>query len=1055
MKWTRVVALFLGTLIPGLFAQSLQNAITGQVQDASGAVVPGVKLTIVNTATNVATVVTTDEAGHYTVPGLVVGEYSVKAESPGMKPVTERGVIVQANRVVRVDLTLTPGQVTESIEVRSSASDVIMRTEDTTTGLVVSQQQVENLPLKGRDFLSLAQIAPGANEAQPGNQNSLGRTQSLNLSSNGQRMFDNNYRLDGVSMIAGFVNGSTFVPSLEALQEVSVQTGQYSAALGTYSGAQVDLVVKAGTNRPHGSAYEFLRNNELNARQFFDRSAPPAFRFNQFGATLGGPIVVPKIYDGRNRTFFFFAYEGDRTRQLSTGQGTAATAAMRGGDLSALLPKVVNDPNTGQPFPNNVIPASRIAPQAVKLMQYIPLPNRPGLGLNYINTGSNVNDENQYFGRLDEKISDRDSIFFRIALRDNNFRNITINPNFGSLGFPANQNYVLSETRTFSPRITNEVSVSYVRESVPTLTGREGANIDPMRDFGISGLNFSDPLVRGIPNAGISGYMGTGENFANPRLLFSNPGFRDNVFIQLNRHALRFGGDFNRWRQDFYSVNATNQGSFSFTGQLSGNSFADFLLGLPYSTTKTDYEVKTDVHQKHASAYIQDDWRVRKNFTLNLGLRYEYAGSYTDLLGMARNFDWSTLSLFPAPGTAAPLNDGSNGFAPRIGLAYNFEKTGTVVRAGFGMFYTQPTVANVNLMGRNPPANSSNTYITNLAAPNLTLADGFLSSQLSTGAPPPAALVTIPQDYGPGYAQSWSLNIQQRLPANWVAEVGYVGSHTLHLDSAHTANTPPPGPGAVQARRPLQQWADIRVFGTDGVAYYQALQTRLQSPSWHGLNLLASYTYSKCIDTKSSASTSAVGSDDAEPQNQLDYLRGERGLAAIDFPQQFKAHVVYQLPFGGKRQGVTSALIGGWQVSAGVTAHSGPPFTITESGNTANTSRGTIRPNRIADGNLPSSGRTPQRWFDTAAFVAAPPYTYGNSGRGIIRGPGTKLLDISVVKRFAMGESRNLELRADAFNTTNTTQFTIPSRTFGTPAFGQISSTYPARNVQVALRFAF
>lgn len=365
MKWTRFLAIPLALLlISGLESQGLQNTITGLVQDSSGAVIANAIVTVTNVATNVATAVHTDVAGRYTVPGLVVGEYTVKAEAPGMQTVIRRGVVVQADRAQRVDLTLTVGSLAESVEVKSSASDVIVRTEDASTGMVVSAQQVNNLPLKGRDFVTLAQIAPGANEALPGVQNSLARTQSLNLSANGQRMFDNNYRLDGVSMISGYVNGSTFVPSLEALQEVSVQTGQYSAALGTYSGAQVDMVVKSGSNQPHGSAYEFLRNNDLNARQFFDRVSPPPYRFNQFGATLGGPLLVPKLYNGRNKTFFFFAYEGDRVRQLSTGQGTAASAAMRNGDFSQLLPAtIIKDPYTGLPFPETSFPPTGLRPR--------------------------------------------------------------------------------------------------------------------------------------------------------------------------------------------------------------------------------------------------------------------------------------------------------------------------------------------------------------------------------------------------------------------------------------------------------------------------------------------------------------------------------------------------------------------------------------------------------------------------------------------------------------------------------------------------------------------
>jgi Carboxypeptidase regulatory-like domain len=1048
-----IVALF-ATGVLCVWSQGLQNSITGEVRDTTGAVVVNASVTVTNVATNVSSTVATNGTGAYTVLGLVVGEYAVKAEAPGMQPVIHRNVVVQANQTVRVDFALSPGQVSESVTVNSSASDVLQRTEDAATGLVVSQKQVDNLPIEGRDFISLAQITPGANEAMPGNQNSLGRTQSMNLSVNGQRMFNNNYLLDGVSMIAGFVNGSTFVPSLEALQEISVQTGQYSAAYGDYSGAQVDMIVKSGTNQLHGSFYEYLRNNDLDARQFFDQSAPPAFRYNQFGATVGGPVVIPKLYNGRNKTFFFFAYEGDRTRQLTTQEATDASAAERGGDFSQLLPgKVIKDPYTGQPFPGNVIPASRIAPQALALMQYIPLPNTAGQSLNFINTASSKDDESQYIGRIDEKISDNDTLFFRAADRDAYLKNVTINPNFQSLSYPSNGDYVLSETHIFSASIVNDARLSYIRESTPTKTGREGDDIDPLRDFGISGLNFSNPLIVGIPTASISGYMGTGENFANPRLLFSSPTFQDGLFIQHGKHSLHIGGDFSRWRQDSYSINATNQGEFIFSGQLSGNAFADFLLGLPYETEMTAYLGEVSIHQKHASAYIQDDWRVLPNLTLNLGLRYEYAGSYSDLLGNARNFDWKTLSLFPAPGVTAPLNDPSNDFAPRFGFAYNLKKTGTVIRGGYGIFFTQPTMANVTLLYRNPPRNSANTYITNLADPNLTLANGFVSSAL--GATAPASLVSIPQDYGPGYAQSWSLNIQQKLPGNWVAEVGYVGSHTLHLDSAHTDNVPPPEPGVVQSNRPLQQWGAIRVFGTDGIAYYDGLVTRLQSTSWHGANILTDYTYSKCLDNKSSASTSAVGNDPTEPQNEEDYIKGEKGRCAIDFTQQFHLQTVYSLPFGKNSHNFAAALIRDWQLSAGVVLHTGPPITITESGNTANTGSGTLRPNRVADGNLPADQRTPQEWFDTSAFVATPPYTFGDSGRGIIEAPGTKIVNLSLVRRLVFHERQEFDIRADAFNALNTTQFGIPGYTLGTASFGQISSTYPARNIQFGLRYAF
>jgi hypothetical protein len=1037
-----------------LWGQGLQNAITGEVKDQSGAVLPNVSITVINTATNVRRPAKTDATGHYTVPSLVVGEYTVRAELAGMKTAIRQGVVVQADNTVRADITMGVGELAQSVEVTAEATAALLRTEDAATGMTVSERQGQALPLKGRNFASLAQMVPGANEAQVSNQNSLNRTQPLNLSVNGQRQFDNNYRMDGVSMIAGFVNGSTFVPSLESLKEVSVQTGQYSAAMGLYSGAQVDMVVKSGGNQVHGSLFEFFRNNKLNARQFFDVTSPPPFRYNQFGATVGGPMLLPKLYNGKDRTFFFFGFEGSRTRRQSTGLANVATAAMRQGDFSAVAGRVIRDPFTKQPFPGNVIPRDRLAPQAQKLLAYVPLPNTSQRGFNYINTGSNASDENQYFGRLDHRFSDRDTLFFRSALRDAEFRNVTINPNFGSLGFPANQNHVLSETHIFSPRVFNEAQISYIRETVPTQTGREGADIDPERDFGMRGLNFTDPLVRGIPNASISGYLGTGENFANPRLLYYSPAVRDNVMVQLSKHTIRFGGELFLRRQDFYAVNARHQGSYSFTGLLSGDAFADFILGLPNSTTRSDYSEKAQLRQWHGALYVNDDWRATRSLTLNLGVRFEHAGVYRDQLGNCRNFDWRTMQQFPEPGVTAPLNESSNDIAPRVGFAWRVRGSNTVVRGGFGLFYTQPTMANVALLFRNPPRNRTNTWNTNLDRPNLTLENGFPQGG-EAGAAPVDDLITIPVDYGPGYAQSYSFNIQHSFGGAWVVEAGYIGSHTLGLDNAWTANTPPPGAGAVQPRRPYQQWGNIRVFATDGMAYYNGLQTRLQTRQWRGLNLLNSYTLSKCMDTNSQPATSSVGTEDAEPQNQNDRFRGERGRCAIDLRHQFKLHAVYELPFGAGWKGFAAAVVKGWQLSGGLTLHAGSPFTAVVSGNRANTSRGAIRPNRVADGNLPADRRTPDRWFDTAAFVSAPLYTFGSSGRNIIEGPATKLLDLSLLKRFRLGEAQAVEFRADFFNLSNTPQFNTPGRTVEAADFGRISSVRAAREIQFGLRLVY
>lgn len=1038
-----ICALILFTSVPS-FAQNLQTAIVGLVRDTSGGVVPGASITVSNQATGVSRTTVTDAEGNFSVASLVAGSYNVTAELSGFKTAIRQNVPVQSDTSVRVDFTLEIGGVGETVEVQARADTRLLRTEDASLGTVLAESQVQGLPVKNRNFMALVQLVPGATEALEGNQNALGRTQPLNLSVHGQRHFDNNIRLDGVSIIAGFANGSTFIPSLESLKEVSVQTGQYGAAYGMYSGAQVDMIVKSGQNVPHGSAFIYRRGDELNARRYFDQGAPPPFDYNQFGATLGGPIA-------RNRVFFFFGYEGSRSDRQTTRTATTAPEAFRRGDFSALSTPI-RDPFTGQPFPGNVIPADRLSPQAQALLEYVPLPTRDGLANNYVGTSRTEERENQYFGRVDYQISGGTSLFGRVAVRKATSESLQLNPNFRSFGQPENQNYVVGFTRAMTPRWLLDARVSFVKESTPNQTGREGSDIDPLRDFGISGLNVDDPLLRGIPSAGITGYMGTGETFANPRLLYENPEAQLHSVLELSKHSVRIGTEVFRRRTDFYSVNARNQGAFTFNGLLTGNAFADFILGLPDQTGRIPNVARASLRQRHVYAYAQDDWRVTPDLTINAGVRYEYAGSTEDALGIARNLNRTTLELFPEPGQSGPLHDAHHDFAPRLSATYRWTES-TVLRGGYGHYYTQPTMANVALMFRNPPYNREDVFNTVRTRPTLTLANGFPEGG-AAGSTSTPTITTISQDYGPGYSKVWSANIQRRLEGGWVAEAGYVGSRTSGLDNAWTYNTPPPGPGPVQARRPIPTFGDIRVFSTDARAEYEGLQLRAQNLDFRGMNLLATYTYSQCHDTRSSPATSTVGTEDQEPQNQNDRFDGEWGRCAIDFRHVLKFNAVYRLPFGDSLSGVARAVLADWQFGVSVNLRSGGPFNVIMGGNPANTSRGTIRPNLVGDPNLPADERTVQRWFDTGAFAAPPPFTFGSAPRNAVEAPGRKLVDLNI-QRHIRFDGKALEIRVDLTNAFNTPQFDTPGRTFGTPAFGTITSTGPAREIQLGLRFTF
>jgi hypothetical protein len=398
------------------------------------------------------------------------------------------------------------------------------------------------------------------------------------------------------------------------------------------------------------------------------------------------------------------------------------------------------------------------------------------------------------------------------------------------------------------------------------------------------------------------------------------------------------------------------------------------------------------------------------------------------------------------------LTNGHNDFVPRLSATYRLGDN-TVIRGGYGIYLSQPTMANVSLLFRNPPYNAQFTYNTNRSAPNLTLANGFPGTG-GTGVSSTATITTVPIDYGPAHAQEWSANVQQRLRGGWVAEVGYVGSKTRDLDNAWTYNTPPPGAGAVQARRPISAFGDIRVFGTDGRSQYEGLQLRGQNLDFFGMNVLSTYAYSRCYDTRSSPATSTVGTEDQEPQNQNDRFDGEWGRCAIDFRSVFKLNVVYQLPALTSQAAALRAIAGGWQAGVGINLHSGGPFNVILASNTANTSRGTIRPNLNGDANLPTDERTIAQWFNTAAFTAPDPFTFGTAPRNAVEGPGTRLVDLNLQKHVKLAR-QTLELRVDLFNLFNTPQFGIPGRILGTPAFGVISTAGPGRQVQLGARFVF
>lgn len=1070
-----------------LFAQAEFGAIVGTVIDMSEAAIASAPVVITNEDTGAVTNVITSPDGGYVSPPLRPGRYSVSVELPGFRRVSKT-IRLDVNQRARVNFTMELGSVTESVTI--AAERPLLETQSAALGNVRTTKAINDLPLNGRNFVQLFHIATGVIPAGGGP--TLGPSASnqsgvMGGSVNGGRPSNNDFRFDGIQSQDTDQNVLIFIPNPDSIQEFKVQTSAMDASFGRNGGATVNLVMKSGTNELHGTLFEFFRNSALDAKNFFDspEGKTPPFRLNQFGGTLGGPIA-------RNRTFFFGAFQGTRIRQAQTFLNSVPTEAFKQGDLSN-LPLQIFDPATTRPaatgtglvrdpFPGNIIPAARFNSAGKNLADLYPTQNLPGIVNNFLYNPSREADTNQFDTRVDHRFGDYDNFFVRYSLSRLNAFNpsfmpapaLGAGPSFPGFNTTQGQQLVLSHLHTFSPNKVYEFRGGFSRLHL-TNDGETSGTMLADR-VGIPGIN-NEPKTTGLGSISVSGFRSLGEAGFTPLLKVNNNYQYTNNFIYLRgRHSIRLGYELLRRQLNQFSP-AAPQGTFSFNGQFTqnptraagtGSGLADLLLGLQNSS-RVDIEAVYGQRRWEHFWYINDDIRLTSRLTMNIGLRYEIVTPLTevaDRMGslvphLGNVFRVNTPEL---PGRTVTDPDYTN-LAPRIGIAYSpFRRT--VFRTGYGIFYSFPGIASGRLPSKSPPvagnfAINNDTFATNLGNV-IPVSSGFPLNRPSLFDPTDSNFKFSPRTDRDTYIHQWNFNVQQEVGFETVVTIAYAGSRGIHLNVFPNINQPVPGPGPIAPRRPFPNLANADGVHKAADSYYHSLQATMEKRLSQGLSFLTAYTYSKSVDT---ASQDTGGG----PQNAYD-LRADRGNSDFDVRQRLVLSWTYELPFGrGRRfladlRGIGQHVLGGWQINGIQTFMSGLRFTASSAQNTLGAGVGGQRADRVGNGNLPKSQRTIQQWFDISAFRTPAQFTFGNAGRGILEGPGTKQIDFSAFKQFALpgSEDRRFEFRAEFFNLFNTPQFNLPNASIGSPAAGRIDSAgektffqRTSRQIQLALKFYF
>jgi hypothetical protein len=1042
------VTLLLCTCALPLSSQTTYGAIVGTARDGTGAVMAGVKVTVTNQATGVSLSQNTNEAGAYAFTTLYPGTYLVRAEFSGFRPVDIRGISLSVNQTARFDLNMELGQVAERIEVLATLP--VLATDTSDVGQVINNRQIMELPLNGRNFMQLASLTN--NVILTGNVEGGGP----NFLSQGGRPTQNSFLVEGVESRIQREGGYGLNLSVEAIQEFKVMQNSFAAEYGRAT-TIVNAAIKSGGNQIHGSVFEFLRNEKLDSRNAFDLSGAkrPPLRMNQFGASIGGPILKDKL-------FYFANYEGQRVRRGFTAYANVPTPAQFDGNLADL--RVANDPTTGQPFPNNVVPASRISQYAKAARAYYPAPTgSPIANQNFMAVITNPVTMNQGTARIDYQLSERDRFNSHLTFFKFQRVNYSAMPFAGSQGSSdVRPNMSVQWTHTFSPRLLNDFRYGY--SFTDTYIGPDRLlDKDVTKEFGLQNLS-PEPDAYAPPQTNIAGFSSVGSGAWIPQGAYDTAHmFVEQLTLITGKHTLKFGGDLRYLQYDDRGY-ATQNGYYTFTHAMySKNSMADFLLGLPQEVFANQPGGRGFLHYMRNgeySFYAQDDWKVTRELTVNAGLRYEYVQwpyEVNDELSVW-NFQRGNLDRAGREIPRRLIRPDKNNFSPRLGFAYSPSwLKRTVFRAGSGMMYSNFRQWEISLFHFNPPFVFDRFQFNDLPNPSFTTSTLWpaTSTDLSS-----MDFRTVTVNYqGPDkvlpYTFQWNFNIEHELMPNLLVEVGYVGNRSMRQPNRWDANPAAPydpaNPRSIQERRPYQNVGFVSGNTSRAWSNFNGLNFRVERRFSRGLSLLSVYSWSKAM---------AIRPHDNWTVMEINNIRLNYG-PVNDFRHRATFSYVWDLPVGRGRTllpGVTgwvSQVVSGWQVNGITTIRSGAALSTSSPTSNGLGNRAGNRPDRVKDGNLPVDERTTERWFDTTALVNPEFGRYGNAGDGILRGPGAVNWDLSLFKNFELTERTRLQFRWENFNAFNNVNLANPSTNTGDARFGRVTGAATAREMQFGLKLLF
>jgi Carboxypeptidase regulatory-like domain/TonB dependent receptor len=1048
-----VLGLFLLAAVSGS-AQPPTGTVRGLVTDASGGVVAGAAITVADSETSFVRSTSTGADGQFALPLLLPGSYRLEVEHQGYKKHVEPFTLL-VGQVLRVDVALQVGALTE--EVRVEAPAATLQHDSGALGTVVDNRQITGLPLDGRNFLELALLAPATAPAAQGSASSVRGDFAFSVA--GGREDANGFLLDGVDNVDPKLNTPSVKPAVDAIREFEVLTSNYEAAIGRYAAGQVNVVLKSGTNQLSGTGYEFFRGSALSARNFFAPADEPNpdYRRNQFGFSIGGPIA-------KDRTFFFADYEGMRLEEGITQVTNVPTVAERNGDFSrSLLPAPIN-PFTGQPFPGGLIPDFAINPIGRAIANLYPTPNRNVPFQNYVSSPNQDDRNDQFDVRLDTSLGSGMTLGARYSFADRTlfepFSGPAYSrvPGWGDTLERRAQNMVVSATSVLRPSLLNEARFGFNRLSSGVF--QEGQGISVNNQVGLPERS-PNPRDWGLSFITATAFSPIGQEGNNPQQSTINSlQIIDTMTWNRGRHLVKFGFDGRATRQDAYR-DVQSRGLLTFTSQpvYTGNAMADVLLGLPVLTAGARMDNPQRLRVENYGLFVQDSLRLSSALTVTAGLRYEVTSPPVDANDRATLYDPSTGTLVQVGTNGVPrggYETDTNNFAPRLGVAWTLDESArTVLRGGYGVFFNQSQLAPSEGLYFSPPYYNLNFYFPFPGLPPLTLYDPFPAN---FPLPTPPTSFSVQRDLKTPYLQHWNLAIERQLGSTRTIELAYIGSRGTSLVTGRDLNQPPPStlPFLI---RPNPSFSDIVLLESAGRSRYDAFQARFEQRTVSGLSVLASYTFGKSLDDASGFFRSAGDPNFPQDSNNL---AAEYGRSGFDVRQRFSLSFSYELPFGRDTSGLAAAFARDWQVSGIVTLQTGRPFTVALLPDIDNSNTGRAlglgfgandRPNLIGDPSI--SDPSPTRWFNTAAF-AMPPYgSFGTAGRNIVEGPGYQNVNLAVLKNVPLNGDVRLQLRLEAFNLFNHTNFDLPDNFFGSPTFGQILSAQSPRRLQFGVKALF